>query len=230
LSPAECRNWVIWETTSAQIQLMAVELLLMMRVHALYNRSRKVLYGLIICYVLEVVVMTVSITLSTINSRSTSNCETIVPLTILAYGVASLLFELLLLVMTTRKVITQLRETWRYIPMMRTILRDGVWAFALIFIAIFTNAILYGFVKNALSAVAFPWLLTTASFSGYRLMLNLRRSGHDVHSDLGMTKTGDLEFATMGGVGASNQSEFTQGSSTDATTTTEGTSAVPGEG
>ncbi len=102
LSPAECRNWVIWETTSAQIQLMAVELLLMMRgkhvlevclcrdsrstVHALYNRIRKVLYGLIICYVLEVVVMTVSITLSTINSRSTNNCETIVPLTILAYG------------------------------------------------------------------------------------------------------------------------------------------------
>ncbi len=40
----------------------------------------------IICYVLEVVVMTVSITLSTINSRSTNNCETIVPLTILAYG------------------------------------------------------------------------------------------------------------------------------------------------
>ncbi len=57
--------------------------------------------------------------------------------------------------------------------MMRTILRDGVWAFALIFskgsyfenikdahnieVAIFTNAILYGFVKNALSAVAFPY-------------------------------------------------------------------------
>jgi len=221
-SPNECRNWVTWETTSAQVQLMAVELLLMMRVHALYNRSRKVLYALGICYVLEVVVMTVSITLSTINSKSTSNCETIVPLTIIAYGAASLLFELLLLVMTTTKVVKQLKETWRQIPLMRTILRDGLWAFALIFVAIFTNAILYGFVKNALSAVAFPWLLTVSSFSGYRLMLNLRRSGYDMGSDLGMTKTGDMEFATMGHVGTGAHGENTQGASSNATTTTEG--------
>ncbi|KLO11856.1 hypothetical protein SCHPADRAFT_905633 [Schizopora paradoxa] len=214
-SPAECRNWVIWETTSTQVELMAVELLLMMRVHALYNRSRRVAYGLGICYVTEVVVMTVSITLSTINSKSTSNCETIVPLTIIAYGAASLLFELLLLVMTTTKVVRQLRETWRYIPMMRTILRDGLWAFALIFVAIFTNAILYGFVKNALSAVAFPWLLTVSSFSGYRLMLNLRRAGYDMHSDLALTRTGDLEFATMDRF---KREENTQVS--DATTTT----------
>ena len=116
-------------------------------VHALYHRSNKVLYAIVSLYVVEVVVMTGSLVISVKNSTTDDDCETTVPLTIVAYGcvqryprskvlnlpsfrAASLFFELFLLIMTAHQV---LRGSWRSIRLMRIVLRDGLWAFALIF-------------------------------------------------------------------------------------------------
>lgn len=100
--------------------------------------------------------------------RSTLN---MVNIDLQGYRLASFLFETLLLTMLSYKVIGSLRS----VRVLQTMLRDGLWAYALMSgergsretcddtltkspftVIILTNILLYGLVKNALSAVGFP--------------------------------------------------------------------------
>lgn len=100
--------------------------------------------------------------------RSTLN---IVNIHLQGYRLASFLFETLLLAMLSYKVVGSLRS----VRVLQTMLRDGLWAYALMsgecvssetcsdtltknpfIVIILTNILLYGLVKNALSAASFP--------------------------------------------------------------------------
>ena len=55
------------------------------------------------------------------------------PLGILFFGVTSFIIEALLLVLTAWKFIVAMREGWGHTPIIGLMLRDGLWAFLVIF-------------------------------------------------------------------------------------------------
>jgi len=179
LNMDQCRAWLTWQTVSTEIEMAAVELILILRVHALYGRSRRILCFLLGLAAFEFITMSASLAVSIRGSQSNASCETRLPRAIIAYAVSICLFEALLFFMTLWKVTLGMRHRWRNIHVLRVLLRDGLWAFALVFVVILANALVISLVKNELSAVCLPWLLTSTSFAGYRLLLNLRKIGHE---------------------------------------------------
>lgn len=117
------------------------------------------------------------------------------------YSAAFVSFESVLFILTLIKFLVALRSGWGRTPVVFLLVRDGTWAFILIFgspllpflstilahlphfypVTLCINAGFYvGEGDTAIAAIAFPWLLSIESFAGARIVLNL----HAISSDL----------------------------------------------
>jgi hypothetical protein len=117
------------------------------------------------------------------------------------YSAAFISFESVLFILTLIKFLVALRNGWGRTPVVFLLVRDGTWAFILIFgsrplpfsfsiilahlshfhpVTLCINAGFYlGEGDTAIAAIAFPWLLSVESFAGARIVLNL----HAISSD-----------------------------------------------
>lgn len=130
-------------------------------------------------------------------------------LKLILYSVAFVLFETILFVLTLFKFLVALRNGWGRTPVVYLLVRDGTWAFILIFgsptcffpaillylhtqsVTLCVNAGFYlGAGNSAIAAIAFPWLLSIESFAGARIVLNLHALSFDVSTDTAGTSGG----------------------------------------
>ncbi|KAI0277553.1 hypothetical protein BGY98DRAFT_608682 [Russula aff. rugulosa BPL654] len=103
------------------------------------------------------------------------------PPSLIIFAAAFVSFESVLFILTLLKFLVALRSGWGRTPVVFLLVRDGTWAFILIFVTLCINAGFYvGEGNTAISAIAFPWLLSIESFAGARIVLNL----HAISSDL----------------------------------------------
>ena len=124
-----------------------------------------------------------------------SHCYSIV------YSVAFVSFETILFVLTLAKFLVALRDGWGRTSIVYLLVRDGTWAFILIFglnpcllshshfshflpVTLCVNAGFYlGAGDSSIAAIAFPWLLSIESFAGARIVLNLHAVSFNVSTD-----------------------------------------------
>ncbi|EPQ49796.1 hypothetical protein GLOTRDRAFT_51577, partial [Gloeophyllum trabeum ATCC 11539] len=129
-----CLKWITMEAVVLQLIVSAVDIILMIRVYALYDRNRRLLATLsviyaglmsLLCYALTIIVprVTVNPNCSSVSMPS-ANCLCWLP---------SVSFETLLFALTLFKCYQYQRLGWRRSPILRQFVRDGTWAFALIF-------------------------------------------------------------------------------------------------
>jgi len=115
--------------------------------------------------------------------------------TLLVYAAASILFQTFLFTVTAVKFVFAVRAGWGNTPLLTLLMRDGTWAFFVLFIVLISDASLYGLKNPAYSGVIYGWLLTAFSFSGYRILLNLN---HLRSAETPRTATSsDIEFTTQ---------------------------------
>ncbi|RXW24310.1 hypothetical protein EST38_g1534 [Candolleomyces aberdarensis] len=88
---------------------------------------------------------------------------------------APIAFQTLLFGMTFFKFFRAVKAGWGDIPIMHLLMRDGTWAFILLFAVLIGEAALYGFAPDAYTGVLYGWLNTAFSFCGYRILLNLNK-------------------------------------------------------
>ncbi|KAA1478232.1 hypothetical protein DENSPDRAFT_661922 [Dentipellis sp. KUC8613] len=172
----DCRKWMILQASVLQITITTVDAILLLRVYALYNRSRALMGTLIPLFLAEIVILCV--VLARITPRITYNQTcfvTGIPFLFTAYWITSLVFETLLFSLTVHKFVLAVRDGWGRRPVMRRFVTDGTWAFTLIFLTMLVNALLYALVHTPLAGICFTWLLSVLSFAGSRLLLNPRR-------------------------------------------------------
>jgi len=119
------------------------------------------------------------------------------------YSVSFVAFETILFVLTLVKFLLALRDGWGRTSVVYLLVRDGTWAFMLVFVTLCVNAGFYlGAGDSAITAIAFPWLLSIESFAGARIVLNLHAvSFHDLSdgfstSGLGGTLSSHIVFTT----------------------------------
>ncbi|KAI0295174.1 hypothetical protein B0F90DRAFT_1919443 [Multifurca ochricompacta] len=211
---SDCIKWYIFQEVGTQLLIAAVEFILLIRrmlippsfihpspnysyisleVHALYDRNRNLTATLFFLFFVENIAMIVTLIKVVSGVRFDATCTVIhSPPTLLIFAVAFVAFETLLFILTLFKFIVALRNGWGRTPVVYLLVRDGTWAFVLIFVSLLlktpatlcVNAGFYlGEGNSSNAAIAFPWLLSIEAFAGARIVLNLHTLAFDVSAD-----------------------------------------------
>ncbi|KDQ55173.1 hypothetical protein JAAARDRAFT_37705 [Jaapia argillacea MUCL 33604] len=171
----QCYLWEIWQEGFALSLIMAVDIILILRVHALYNGKKLVTSIICFFYIAEVVSMLTSSVLATPGMEYDTLCLiTYSPPSIVTYGVASAVFQGILFSFTLYQFVVSLRQGWGRTRLVTLLMRDGTWAFFLIFSVMIVQSAVYLWGDPDYSGMLYCWLLTIFSFSGYRILLNLQ--------------------------------------------------------
>ncbi|EDR10468.1 uncharacterized protein LACBIDRAFT_325117 [Laccaria bicolor S238N-H82] len=204
-----CLMGFITKAVTAQIATTCVELILLVRVHALYNRSRKsgILLGLVFItgFALEVTsdIRVIKSVIDSPNNICMPPPYERLALALFAAGVG--LVQSTLLFMTVSKVILGRKLGWGRTPLVSLMLRDGVIVFALLIgehydrypfsrvlsssQVVVTLIITFEIAQNMevlkWNAI-FSWYVSLLSIVGCRVIMNMRRLGpqHQRSSDV----------------------------------------------
>ncbi|CAE6495867.1 unnamed protein product [Rhizoctonia solani] len=181
-STTVCRRWVPIEGYAEVASLGISNLLLLLRVHALYGRSRKVLVFLVVLYILTYISILATATLALLHmipqltySPLAGICSVSEkPVTLQAVWAAPLGFEILIFAMTLHKCLEHAKTQQLQVPLLRTLYRDGFLYFLVIVVMRILNLALWIVAPVSLIYLGlyFIWALITLLIS--RLLLNLR--------------------------------------------------------
>ncbi|KJA27900.1 hypothetical protein HYPSUDRAFT_884936 [Hypholoma sublateritium FD-334 SS-4] len=177
-TPHDCFAWGVYQGVAAAVVVVVVDSILILRVHALYHGNIMMPRVLAFFYALEITGLAVGLGLALPGITYDNVCVVKgVPGTLIIYGAASVLFQFLLFGLTLHKFIQAARSGWGDVPLILLLVRDGTWAFFLLFFIYVAQLSLYALKNHAFSGVFYSWLLTAFSFSGYRILINLSRFG-----------------------------------------------------
>jgi len=177
----QCRKWMIMQAAMLQAIVTTVDVILVIRVYAMYNKDRILISCLIVLSIGEVAAL--CYVLAEIAPKLGFSAECFVissPRLFIAYWITSLTFESILFILILAKFYLAVIQGWGHGRGMQQFIADGTWAYALIFATMLTNAIFYQYMHSPLAGICFTWLLSVLSFAGSRLILNPRR--HDAYS------------------------------------------------
>ncbi|KAI0336831.1 hypothetical protein GY45DRAFT_1357718 [Cubamyces sp. BRFM 1775] len=176
----DCDASTLAESILLECIIIAVETVLLMRVLALYSRSRLVLLGLLAglfgsaCATFCGMWYTMSGFIYDAECYASSS-----PDIMLLVWLSPVAFESALFIMT----LVKFRESRRFglgkRPILDTIMRDGTWGFVVALVVMSLNAVVYTLHAEALSGVFYFWALSTLSFTGSHMLLNLRRIAYE---------------------------------------------------
>ncbi|KAH8107813.1 hypothetical protein BXZ70DRAFT_13294 [Cristinia sonorae] len=183
-----CINWLIAESVFSNSIVSVTELVLLIRLFAIYGKSKLILGVLSIASLAEMITVTIA-TVKSFNGAEVSlelGCVLLyVPPILTAGWAASLAFQTLIFALTVGRWLTHLMVTKQLgrQSIMFVFMRDGGWAYGLMLIVCLVNLLTFRLKSSPLSTVAFRWVMAVASFSGSHVLLNLRRIGRDLHED-----------------------------------------------
>lgn len=170
-----CRQWIVFEGVSALILELSVEIMLILRLYALYTGNKPIARLMVILFATEGIVMLTMLGISIPRIMTSAGCvEADIPVELVAYSITSILFETFLFTLTIRRYLQARKAGWGNIDLLAVLFRDGAWAFAVIFAVMVINTVLFALGPRTLAALGFPWLLAILGVVGPRLMLNVR--------------------------------------------------------
>lgn len=200
-----CRRWVPIEGYAEIASLGISNFLLLLRVHALYGRSRKVFMFLGAFYILTYISILATATLALVHMIPHLTYSPLAgictvpekPVTLQAIWAAPLGFEILVFGMTLYKCLEHAKSQQLQIPLLHTLYRDGFLYFLVIVVIRILNLSLWIVAPASLIYLGlyFIWALITLLIS--RLLLNLRNvSTHTQWSaETDVRGMGNMQFA-----------------------------------
>ncbi|OBZ78058.1 hypothetical protein A0H81_02321 [Grifola frondosa] len=181
-SSAQCRDWIIYQLTLMEALTLAVEIVLIARIYAMYHRNKVVLGIVSVLFVAEVVAMITVLAICIPKISFNSHCIIVSTPTIFSsYWTCSLAFETILFALTLVKLFRSVTCVLGRHSIVFVLVRDGTWAYAIIFAIMLLNTMMYQLVKNTLAGVCFFWELAIMSFAGSHVLLNLRKLALEPH-------------------------------------------------
>ncbi|KAK7057518.1 hypothetical protein R3P38DRAFT_1177795 [Favolaschia claudopus] len=172
----DCFIFEVYQGVLTVLVFAAVDYILILRVYALYHDNAVVRTAVLVAFAMEVCAMCVGLGLSLGGIEFDDIClTTSVPETLIIYGGGTIIFQTFLFVLTVVKFVRAVREGWGNAPLVGLVMRDGSWAFFLLFAVVAGDGALYALKNHTYASVLFGWLLSLFSFSGYRVLLNLDR-------------------------------------------------------
>ncbi|KAK7685362.1 hypothetical protein QCA50_011727 [Cerrena zonata] len=200
-----CKQWIVIEATSAVVLELAVEILLILRIYAMYSERKYILRTVVGLLVVQIIIMITTIAVSMPRVTTTPNCiGTVIPVEMVAYSVTSILYEAFLFILAIVKFRSASKIGLAKISLLRVLVRDNMWTFLAILVVMIMNTVLFTIAPATLAAIGFPWALATLGALGPRLMLNVRRehkrwslSSHTNGSSISGSKTANSQVELL---------------------------------
>ncbi|EKM60668.1 uncharacterized protein PHACADRAFT_203825 [Phanerochaete carnosa HHB-10118-sp] len=179
-----CRGWIIDQLVVIECVTVVVEMILIIRVYAMYNRSKIIASIIVLGFAAEVALMVTTLALVIPKQTFTPDCLVASsPGIYMAYWLSSLFFETFLFVLTLYKFFQGIKLEYRQHSILFLFVRDGTWAYAIIFSAMLLNTLMYQLVTTPLAGMGYFWALSVMSFAGSHVLLNIRRLGIRMNKD-----------------------------------------------
>ncbi|TFK24674.1 hypothetical protein FA15DRAFT_592102 [Coprinopsis marcescibilis] len=123
-------GWAI----GGSIVMASVEYILILRVFALYPQNKLVRYTSVLLYVILLSALAIAIALGVPSIKSGDHCIVKeVPKVMMLTVLAPLVLQTVLFTLTSWKLAKALRNGWGKVPLVVVLLRDGTWAFFIVF-------------------------------------------------------------------------------------------------
>ncbi|KAJ3566529.1 hypothetical protein NP233_g6948 [Leucocoprinus birnbaumii] len=175
--PHDCFIWQVYQAVAVTLVIIAVDTILILRVFALFRNSPIVHNIIRIAFIGEVISMIIGVVLSTPHIEYNDVCLVVRVPRSFGLWLASLVFQILLFILTSYRFYSTIKGGWGRVPLVSVMMRDGTWAFFLLFFIYAGYATLIIIPHESYSGVLFGWLLAAFSFAGYRIILNLYHFG-----------------------------------------------------
>ncbi|KAI0767546.1 hypothetical protein C8Q74DRAFT_964106 [Fomes fomentarius] len=183
-----CRALVAYDAIVTLSLTVAVDVVLVLRVYAMFNRHRvllTVLVALFIAYIVGLCVL-LAVSIPMMEFTPPSCIVTSTPTTFFLIWFLALAFETILFALTLIKFVAWVM-THGHLgrqSILRVLVRDGTWAYAIVFCALVLSAVMYRTKENGLADVTYPWVLAVISFAGSHVLLNLKKFAIGTHESL----------------------------------------------
>ncbi|KAI0633044.1 hypothetical protein C8Q77DRAFT_1059067 [Trametes polyzona] len=189
-----CVPWLIFQIMSTFLVEAAVEVIIILRVYAVYATQPRVLHIMLLGFAVQVAIMSVSLGLSINKVRTGWDCRAAdLPTEMVLYSTASIVYEAFLFGLMMYGIIRGAKDGFSNTTLLNSLVRDGAVAFLAIFLVMLMNTILFTLAPSTLVTMGFPWLLAILGAAGPRLVLNLRaKHANNVGSP---STLGDLRFS-----------------------------------
>ncbi|KAH9920983.1 hypothetical protein B0H21DRAFT_767233 [Amylocystis lapponica] len=153
-------EWLIFEGVSALILEFTVEMMLILRLYAMSVGDRRLLYATVITFVLQAIIMTTSLVLSVPKIVTSSMYSKVsLPAEMVVYTATSILYESFLFFLMFTRYMCARKGSWTNTSLMTVLFRDGAFTFAVVFVAMVANTMLFTLGPRTLASLGFPWLL-----------------------------------------------------------------------
>ncbi|KAL1943890.1 hypothetical protein VTO73DRAFT_3708 [Trametes versicolor] len=195
-----CRANTVASAIVLECTIVAVELVLLVRVHALYNRSRVVLVALLAGFAASFCATFFGMYSAADHLQFDEQCLiSSAPRIMILVWLSPVAFDAFMFALTMLKFRQSRREGLRR-PILNTMVRDGTWAFILTLVVMVLNAVIYTVFSETLSGIFYFWATSVLSFIGSHVLLNLRqialepRLSWDYGSDSTTICLDDIDF------------------------------------
>ncbi|KAF9463219.1 hypothetical protein BDZ94DRAFT_630965 [Collybia nuda] len=174
LQPETCQRWFGVQTLTLLTLLSALEIILALRVFALYNQNRKI--GIFLAIIL-LGAFVVSLIFGVLTLRSLDfdgNCSApSSPREVAYFSAVVISVHSLMWGLTVHKRNFGSHDTLTRVPIVRLVMRDGAWVFIVVCSMIMAITP-YSFVINVEAHIIYPWPTTLMSIFICRLILNMQ--------------------------------------------------------
>ncbi|KAH7922068.1 hypothetical protein BV22DRAFT_682590 [Leucogyrophana mollusca] len=169
-----CKSFLALQVSMCQILVTLVEIILMLRLYALYNRDYRISAFLIFLAVAGTVVAIVGLVLSVPETQFDYMCSiTHVGSSSTSFIFTFVIIECSVLLLTIVKCISSRRSINQTSPIIKLMLRDGTLAFLAMTATLIISSILLIAAHGSLASTLYPWVIATYSCAGCRIIINM---------------------------------------------------------
>ncbi|KAH7922221.1 hypothetical protein BV22DRAFT_1037747 [Leucogyrophana mollusca] len=183
-----CKGLLVLRVTMSQVLVTLIELIFMLRVHALYNRDRRMAVCLGFLAVSGMIVAIVGLSHTVANTQFDEMCSvTHIDSSMAYFGFAFVFIEGILLLLTILRCIHTFRASKKLAPIVTLMLRDGTLGFLALIAVLMPTSILLVVWHGAQLSFITPWFCAVLSCAGCRMIISLQRlplyDRHDLTAD-----------------------------------------------
>ncbi|KZP22051.1 hypothetical protein FIBSPDRAFT_1043766 [Athelia psychrophila] len=170
-----CRTWYNAQFMLVQGLLSSIELVLVIRVYALYNCNKRVVLLMGVFLLSEIGALFAAVLQNTSTMHFTPRCYTVPePGLVMPYAAAMVTNHVVIIGLTLGKQFLGNRAVWGRTPLVQLIMRDGTLAFVFMFLLLCMSMAHFAVQINA-TFILIIWFFPLMSLAGCRLILNMHQ-------------------------------------------------------
>ncbi|TFK70785.1 hypothetical protein BDN72DRAFT_502403 [Pluteus cervinus] len=183
-----CLRWFAFQTAGIQTQLWMLEIIILLRVCALYHQSHAVRVTLSLIFVLQIAVV-VYAAIETFKDLSFNQycMPTHTPKATIWFSLRTFVMHAIFAGLTFAKRGAAIRDGWSTAPLFVLVTRDGIWvSAAIVCLVVIAIAALF---SRAVVQLIFSWQFTILTICACRLVLNMQKLALNTGSESSLRST-----------------------------------------